>query len=102
MVMKAVKDKVFVKVLKEVEQTTQGGLIVPGTVKKEPQKYGDVLSVGNDVKEIIIGDQIMFHDRGGQTIMINGEEYRILSENEIYGVTIRKVPSCCDSACCGH
>jgi len=103
MVMKAIKDKVFAKVLTENEQTTPGGLIVPGTVRKEPQKYGLVISVGDNVKEIQMGDTIMFHDRGGQTILIDGEEHRVLSDNEIYGVTTRKVASCsCSNDDCGH
>lgn len=100
MTMQAIKDKVFVKVQNDIEQVTKGGLIVPGTVKKEPQKYGTVISVGNDVKEIQCGDQIMYHDRGGQTVIIDGEEYRILSDNEIYGVLSRAVKP--TSECCGH
>lgn len=89
--MQAIRDKVFVKVLKP-EQVTKGGIIVPDTVIKEPQKYGVVLSVGADVKEIIINDVIMFHDRGGQVVLIDKEEHRVLIDNEIYGIISREVP----------
>jgi len=98
--MQAVKDKVFVKLLKQ-EMLTKGGLVIPETVRKEPQKYGTVLSVGNDVKEILRNDVVMFHDRGGQIVMIDEEEYRILTDGEVYGVVSREV-SGVDASDCGH
>jgi chaperonin GroES len=89
MFIQAVKDKIFAKVIKQ-ETTTKGGLIVPGTVRKDPQKTGKVISVGADVKTILVNDIIMFHDRGGQVILLDEEEYRILSDSEIYGVVTDK------------
>jgi chaperonin GroES len=83
--MQAIKDKIFIKVLKQ-ELLTKGGLIVPETIKREPQRYGIVISIGPDVKGIQIGETIMFHDRGGQVVTLNDEEYRVLMESEIYGV----------------
>jgi chaperonin GroES len=89
MLMQAIRDKIFVKVLKQ-EMLTKGGLVIPETVKKEPQKYGIVISLGPDVKGIQISDTLMFHDRGGQTVIIDDEEYRVLIDNEVYGVVPSK------------
>jgi chaperonin GroES len=89
MLIQAIKDKVLVKVLKE-ETTTKGGLIVPGTIRKDPQKYGTVISVGQDVRHIGLDVTLVFHERGGQVILIDEEEYRILNEAEIYGVVVNK------------
>jgi chaperonin GroES len=89
MFIQAIKDKVFAKLIKE-ETITKGGLIVPGTVRKDPQKYGTVISVGDDVKRILPGDTLIFHERGGQVILLDGEEYRILNDAEIYGIVTDK------------
>ena len=42
---KAINNIVVVKELIKVEEKTPSGIIMPATVKVEPQKYGEVLSV---------------------------------------------------------
>ena len=44
----AIEDKVIVEVLADVNKT-EGGLIIPDSAAEAPQKYGRVLSMGNDV-----------------------------------------------------
>ena len=64
----AVKDKVIVEVLKQ-EESTKGGIIVPETVINEPQLYGKVMSVGEDISTIKPGNILLFHRNGGQDIV---------------------------------
>ena len=86
-------DRVLVKRLDEGEQKV-GGIIIPDTAKEKPQQ-AEVMAVGNgklldsgeraapDVKP---GDRILFGKYSGSEIKIEGEEYLIVTEDEILGV----------------
>jgi chaperonin GroES len=86
-------DRVLVKRLDEGEQKV-GGIIIPDTAKEKPQQ-AEVKAVGNgklldsgeraalDVKP---GDRILFGKYSGSEIKIEGEEFLIVTEDEILGV----------------
>ena len=64
---KAVNDKVIVEEMKRTK--SEGGIILPAG-SGEPQAYGKVLSVGEDVKNIKEGQLIVFHVHGGQASLM--------------------------------
>src|SRR6266550_3975479 len=86
-------DKIVVKRL-EAEEKTAGGIVLPDTAKEKP-KQGKVLSLGDgklldngkraqfQVKE---GDRVLFTSYGGQEVTVDGEEYLILTEDDILAV----------------
>ena len=79
----AVKDKIIVATLKK--EKTVGGIIIPDNVVNEPQSYGVVISVGEEVPEKIKVDNIiLFAPFGGQDIVYNVEVYKVLSYGEVY------------------
>ena len=80
---KAINDHVVVEELKRTK--TKGGIILPDKAE-DPQGYGKVLSVGEEVKNTKEGDIIVFHNRGGQAALIGNKFLRILKNNEIYGI----------------
>ena len=82
---KAVDDKVIVEELKRTK--SEGGIIFPENAG-DPQGYGKVLSLGDDVanKQIKEGDIIVFHPRGGQVILMRKSLFRVLKYDEIYGI----------------
>jgi chaperonin GroES len=53
-------------------ESTLGGLIIPDMAKKRT-KQGIVKYVGPDVKEIKIGDHVVFSGYTGTTLMLEGE-----------------------------
>jgi len=87
-------DRIIVQRLEEEEQQQVGGIIIPDTAKEKPQQ-GKVVAVGKgkvkedggilpmDVKD---GDTILFGKYSGQEIKLDGEEYRIMREDEVLGV----------------
>jgi chaperonin GroES len=86
-------DRVLVKRLDEGEQKV-GGIIIPDTAQEKPQQ-ADVKAVGNGklldsgeraALEVKPGDRILFGKYSGSDIKIDGEEYLILTEDEILGV----------------
>lgn len=82
----AINDHVVVEELIKTEDKTDAGIIIPQTIKMEPQKYGKVLSIGEKVTNIKINDIIVFHQSGGQAVIIDGTIQRILKNDEIYGI----------------
>lgn len=83
-------DRVVVQPL-DAEETTAGGIVLPGSAQEKPQR-GTVLAVGpgklldsgaRAELSIAIGDEVIYGKYGGSDIEIDGEEYKILRESEI-------------------
>ena len=86
-------DKVLVKRTEE-EEKSAGGIVLPGSATEKPSQ-GEVIAVGPGKKSengdvspvgVAIGDTVIFGQYGGNEIKIDGEEYLILSESDIFGV----------------
>jgi chaperonin GroES len=86
-------DKIVVKRL-EAEEKTAGGIVLPDTAKEKPRQ-GKVLSLGDgklldDGKrakfQVREGDKVLFSSYGGQEVTVDGEEYLILTEDDILAV----------------
>lgn len=87
---KPLGDKVVVKPAK-VEEKTESGIILPGSVQEKPHQ-GTVVAVGPgarddkgnhiplDVKE---GDRVIYGKFGGVDLKYDNEEYVVLSEKDI-------------------
>jgi len=93
MELRPLHDRVLVKRLDEGEQKV-GGIIIPDTAKEKPQQ-AEVKAVGNGklldsgeraALEVKAGDRILFGKYSGSDIKIEGEEYLIVTEDEILGV----------------
>jgi co-chaperonin GroES (HSP10) len=79
----AVNDKIIVEEMKRTQ--TKGGIIFPHGAG-DPQGYGMVISVGEDVENIEEGNIIVFHQRGGQSGLIGKKLLRVLKYDEVYGI----------------
>jgi len=71
------------------EQKTSGGIIIPDTAKEKPQK-GTVVAVGNGKKDepltVKVGDNVLYGKYAGTEITIDGKEYLIMKESDIYAI----------------
>jgi chaperonin GroES len=81
---KPLKDRVFVKYTEEGEKTP-GGLYIPDSAKEKPQK-GLVEAVGSEVKEVKVGNTILFDKYSGSKVNIDSNEYLIIKEEDILGI----------------
>ena len=90
MKLRPLNDRILVKRVEE-ETKTKGGIIIPDTAKEKPAE-GKIVAVGvgalnNDgirvPLEVKKGDRILFGKYGGQEIKVEGEEYLIMSEQEV-------------------
>lgn len=87
-------DRVVVR-RKEEQETSAGGILLPGSAKEKPNQ-GEVVAVGvgrvldnGDVRpvDVKVGDIVVFGKyAGSDTIEIDGEELIILGESDIKAV----------------
>lgn len=81
--MKAIGSKILVKeVEQEVLREKIGNLTVPAGNSKE-KMLCEVLSVGEEVKGLSVGDKIYTYYDPGHKFRENGEDYRIISLPDI-------------------
>ncbi|MCX8033695.1 MAG: co-chaperone GroES [Thermodesulfovibrio sp.] len=85
MKIKPLKDRVVVKYSSEELEKTPGGIYVPDVAKEKPQK-GTVIEIGSEVKEVKVGDTVLFDKYAGSKIKVDDVEYLIIKEEEILGI----------------
>lgn len=85
---KPLADRVLVQAAK-AEERTASGLIIPDTAKEKPQR-GTVVAVGNGKKDepmtVKVGDQVLYGKYSGTEITVDGQEYLIMRESDIFAV----------------
>ena len=93
MKLKPLDDRVVVKP-EEAEETTAGGIVLPGSAQEKPM-MGKIVAVGNGrlldngnrakvaVKK---GETVLYGKYAGSDVEVDGTEYKILRESEILGV----------------
>lgn len=87
-------DRVVIR-RKAEEETSAGGIVLPGAAKEKPNQ-GEVVAVGDgklldngEVRPLAVkvGDKVVFGQyAGSNTVKIDDEELVIMNESEIYGV----------------
>ena len=92
MTIKPLQDRVVIKML-EAEETTKSGIILTGAAQEKPQ-VAEIIAVGpgglidgKEVKmELNIGDKVLISQYAGTKVKLEGEEYTILSQNDVLAI----------------
>ena len=93
MKLRPLHDRVIVK-RQEEEKTSAGGIVLPGSATEKPSQ-GEVIAVGegkaldNGQKQAMnvkVGDKILFAKYSGSEVKVDGEDYIIMREDEIFAV----------------
>ncbi len=88
-------DKILVRRLEAVEKT-KGGIVLPDTAKEKP-KEGKVIALGDGKLlddgtrakfQVKKGDRILFSSYAGTEIKVEGDEYLIMSEDDVLAVIV--------------
>lgn len=83
-------DRVVVEAM-EAEETTAGGIVLPGSAQEKPQR-GTIVAVGpgklldngeRGALSVAVGDEVIFGKYGGNDIEVDGNEVKILRESDI-------------------
>ena len=90
---KPLHDRVVVKP-NAAEEKTASGIIIPDTAKEKPM-HGEVVAVGTGkvaedgkVTPLTLkkGDKVLYGKYSGTEISIEGEEYLIMRESDVYAI----------------
>ena len=93
MAVKPLGDKILVKRL-EAQEVTKGGIVLPDSAKEKP-KEGRVVEVGpgkvmddgnRSTMQIKKNDRILFTSYAGTEIKVDGEDFLIMSEDDVLAV----------------
>ncbi len=90
---KPLADRVVVKPVEE-QEVSKSGIIIPDTAKEKPME-GEIIEIGSgrlsdDGKKVDLevkkGDRVLYGKYSGTEISIEGEEYLIMRESDIFAV----------------
>ncbi len=90
---KPLADRVVVKAIEE-QEVSKSGIIIPDTAKEKPME-GEIIEVGtgrltDDGKlvqlEVKKGDKVLYGKYSGTEISIDGDDYLIMRESDIFAV----------------
>ncbi len=85
---KPLADRVLVEPA-PAEEKTASGIIIPDTAKEKPQK-GKVVAVGPGKKDepvtVSVGDTVLYGKYAGTEISVDGQDYLIMRESDIFAV----------------
>ena len=92
MTIKPLFDKVVLKAV-ETEETTQSGIVLPGTAKENPQ-MAEVVAVGPggvvDGKDVVMqvkeGQKVIYSKYAGNDVKLDDTEYVIIRQSDILAV----------------
>lgn len=79
--------KVLIKRKPEMTET-EGGIIIPDTLTEKPM-VGDVVSIGDEVDKIKLGDKILFGKFAGVEIANDaGGMFLVMDQSSILGIIL--------------
>jgi chaperonin GroES len=85
---KPLADRVLVEAA-PAETKTAGGIIIPDTAKEKPMR-GRIIAVGNGKPDepmtVKVGDTVLYGKYAGTELSIDGKEYLIMRESDIYAI----------------
>ena len=88
LIIKPLADRVVVEPA-VAEEKTAFGIIIPDTAKEKPQK-GVIVAVGAGKKDepltVKVGDSVLYGKYSGTEITIDGKDYLIMRESDIFAV----------------
>ena len=93
MAIKPLEDRIVIKT-NEAETTTASGLVIPDTAKEKPVE-GTIVAAGpgkiSETGEVIkmtvkVGDKVLYGKYSGTDVTIDGEEYLIMRESDVFAI----------------
>ena len=93
MKIKPLADRIVIKP-SAAEEKTKGGIILPDTAKEKPV-VGEVVAAGPGRKgedgkivpmELKVGDKVLYGKYSGTEVTVDGHEYLIMRESDIFAV----------------
>lgn len=78
-------ERVLIKQTKQ-EETTKSGIVLPDTASKAKPIIGEVTAIGEAIKEIKIGDKVIYEKYAGTEVKDNDDVYLLLEVKNVLAV----------------
>jgi chaperonin GroES len=81
-------DRVLVRLTpEEGERRSSGGIVIPATAQVARRlAWGDVLGVGTNVRNIKVGDRVLFNPDDQLEVEVQGHSYLVMRERDIHAM----------------
>ncbi|QUQ70154.1 chaperonin GroES [Kutzneria sp. CA-103260] len=81
-------DRVLVKISPEDgERRSSGGIVIPATAQVAKRlAWGDVLGVGGHVRNVKVGDRVLFNPEDQLEVEVQAQTYTVMRERDIHAV----------------
>jgi len=90
---KMLHDRILVALRKEDgERRSSGGILIPATAQVATRLiWGEARGVGPSVRQVKIGDQVLFSPEDQSEVEVHGEDLIILRERDVHAVAAERI-----------
>lgn len=81
-------DRVMVRVSQDDgERRSSGGIVIPATAQMAKRlHWGEVCGIGNHVRAVKVGDQVLFNPEEQYEFEVQGQAYLVMRERDLHAV----------------
>jgi chaperonin GroES len=85
-------DRVLVSLENEGERRSGGGILIPATASVGRRlAWARVVATGASVRQVQLGDRVLFDPEERAEVELHGEDYVLLRERDIHAVAAQRV-----------
>ncbi len=90
---KMLNDRILVSIDRgEGERKSTGGILIPATAQMGKRlAWAEVVATGANVRNMEIGDRVLFNPEDRYEVDVRGEDYIILRERDIHAVAAKRL-----------
>ncbi|WP_132876184.1 GroES family chaperonin [Tamaricihabitans halophyticus] len=69
------------------ERKSGGGIVIPATAQMAKRlAWGDVLGIGNHVRNVKVSDRVLFNPEDQLEVEVHGQTYVVLRERDVHAL----------------
>lgn len=85
-------DRVLVSVESEGERRSGGGILIPATASVGKRlAWAEVVATGGNVRQVQLGDRVLFDPEDRAEVELHGEDYILLRERDLHAVAAERM-----------
>ena len=90
---KMLHDRILVALRREDgERRSTGGILIPATAQVAKRLvWGEARGVGGSVRQVKVGDQVLFSPEDQHEVEVHGEDLIILRERDVHAVAAERI-----------
>jgi len=81
---KPLADRVVIERMEALEKTA-AGIVIPDSAKEKPEQ-GKIIATGKEIKEVKVGNVVLFSKYATNEVKIDGREFLLVKEEDILAV----------------